>query len=126
MEELEKKISEYKKKLNHLRGGYRAVEEKIEAMEEGLHLPGIKKKYEGKYFRYRNAYNSDDTWWLYYRVKKVTSTMNCIVDTFQTDSYGEAKIKLNDRTYISHLEHKITRAQWNSAAKAVWKKANQL
>lgn len=49
-------------------------------------------KYIGKCFRYRNAYSSDETWWLY---KKVIGTKNGGLDViqFQIDVYGYADVK---------------------------------
>lgn len=42
----------------------------------------------GKFFKYRNRYSSDDSWWLYTTVTSVTKEGNPLAWNFQKDCYG--------------------------------------
>jgi hypothetical protein len=96
--------------------------------------PIIKKKYEGKYFKYRNCYSCpakpSDYWWLY--VKVVEIKPSDIYDTrgngitseyrgysFQKDKYGQITIQNERKSYIHGLGKEITEMEFKKAWKNI-------
>ena len=47
----------------------------------------------GKFFKYRNRYSSDDSWWLYTTVTSVTESGNPLAWNFQKDCYGKVEVE---------------------------------
>ena len=47
----------------------------------------------GKFFKYRNRYSSDDSWWLYTTVTGVTKEGNPLAWNFQQDCYGKVEVE---------------------------------
>ena len=94
LEKLKIKQSKKQTKLTEIRN---LIEEK-ETKEK---LPGLKKKYEGKFFKIRNTYGTDCRgWWLYYMVKKVDSINSCETIEFQKDSHGTMSFEVDKRCYF--------------------------
>ena len=116
LRELElKKISELRKIQNKLRDA-----------EERIELPELKKKFEGKYFKYRNSYGGDSSWWLFAYCKEVKGVYHYVCDTFESfDDKNE--FKLNDVSSGQHLfQQQIPKSAYNHALKMFLKKASQL
>ena len=47
----------------------------------------------GKFFKYRNRYSSDDSWWLYTTVTGITKEGNPLAWNFQQDCYGKVEVE---------------------------------
>lgn len=100
----------------------RNTEYSISQVEE---LPILKRKYEGKYFKYHNGFNSNEKWWMYLFVKKVNSTTEIVCDKFEENT-RECEFKLNDITSERILGVKITKREYNAALRKFLNKANRL
>jgi len=97
---------------------------KIDDIKENELLPELKKKYEGKYWKYDNCYNASDRWWLYSYCKEVKNTYSYSFVSFETTPNG-SEFKINDGG--SHLcQIQITKAEYNRAAKSFLKQANKI
>lgn len=88
--------------------------EKIKAAKE---IPVFKKKYEGKYFKYRNCYggsNDDERWWVYSFCEKVVDTDHYIGWKFEKETMnGEIKIsRSKDWGGYFLLEIEITKEEF--------------
>lgn len=103
----------------------RKLENRISDLEEKEELPKVKKKYEGKYFKYQNRYNSEAYWWKYYHVLEVQSVNMAIVNTFEspTDHY---QFRLKDTVYLNILANQITKREYDREAKRFIRTANKI
>lgn len=97
----------------------------FEEAENKKLLPGLKKKYEGKYFKYDNGYNSNDRWWLYVHCKGVKSVNKFVVNNFQTTPHS-FEFKLNENSYEHLCQVPITRAEYTRQLKKFLQKASTL
>lgn len=91
------------------------------SMEEkhwrNIEFPKLKKKYEGKFFKYFNGYNSEDKWFLYFQVLEVTndSSRFLLVNSFQTDNNGKIEIELHHLMTDSCIGLEISRETFEKA-----------
>jgi hypothetical protein len=116
-----------KKQLCILDKKYIAMRDNIDQMEADLQLPALKKKYEGKYFRYNNGYNAEDRWWLYSHCKEVKGLHAFVSDRFEIDSYGKCEFAYNAKECgISSFAIPITKREYYSALKKFKAKLNNL
>jgi hypothetical protein len=101
LEQLEADLLKHHRAKNRLTG----LIEDLKAKEV---IPGLKEKYEGKYFKYKNSYSCPETekdyWYLYVHVVAVDSDLFCKANTFQMDKYGEITIRYKDRLPLSMLD----------------------
>ena len=98
---------------------------KIEEYEENKELPKLKKKYEGKYFKYNNGTTLTDRWWMYCHCKEVNNIHRFVFDTFETTPY-QHEFKLNDEHGTHLCQIKITKKEYDAAAKKFLKLANKI
>lgn len=111
-EKMKRLLSLHKQAQDNLRD----IENNIDKIERMELTPILKKKYEGKYFVFDNGYNKEERWPLYIHVKKVESKFSIIADSFQTTT-REFIFKINDGMTESVLGKRITKKQWDAAAK---------
>jgi hypothetical protein len=76
---LKKMKADFEKKKRE----FYALQQKISDKEDELAVPGLKEKFEGKYFRYHNTQGGDEKWFIYSHVRQVVSANRGIIDTFQ-------------------------------------------
>lgn len=94
------KYQTLKKRLAKVNAQQKAIRDRFDEMELQLQLPKLKKKYLGKYFKFRNSYGSDrEGWWLYLFVKSIDATYHGRGCSFQTDIHGKSEFELD--AYIS-------------------------
>lgn len=122
-------------KLNKSRSDLKKVEaersrlvDAISKLETEISLPDIKKRYEGKYFKYRNSYGPRSKgWWLYSFVIEVMGPDNFIVDSFETDEKGEAVFQHKKSEFSEHLfQQSIHKSVYNAALKKFKEALNKL
>lgn len=76
---------ELKSEIEKARSELRKIEE-AESAESNKALVG-------KFFKYRNRYSSDDSWWLYTTVTGITKEGNPLAWNFQQDCYGKVEVE---------------------------------
>lgn len=92
---------------------------------EKVQLPEIKKKFEGKYFKYLNRYGSGEKWFMYIHCKQVTSINAGVLDSFETTPV-ESSFELSKRSYLTLLGTPITKREYNAALKKFLSRAERL
>lgn len=98
------------------------LSEKIQDIEDSKVIPELKIKYEGKFWKYRNSYSSDNQWWLYSYCKKVNGVNSANFQTFQTDSYGKVEFETKTDTGLSLCQQEITKIEFNTALRKIKRK----
>jgi hypothetical protein len=122
-DELQKELSEILKK------------EAAEMVEK--HYPIIKKRFEGKFFKYDNGYNHQRRWPMYTFVSEILPENiydtggNGITSTFkgwsfQTDDSGRITIEKITHGYVHSLEKEITQSEFDKAFNKMVDKINLL
>lgn len=114
---------------NQLRSIYQQrenLEERIEQLKSDKELPGLKKKYEGKYFRYNNGYNATDRWWLYVHVREVKARGHFLVSRFETTTDGKSEFGTMMEYSTSLMQSPITKRQYEKALKNFRNQINKL
>jgi len=119
IQELQQQEMKAASKLNSIRN-------QISKIESEELLPSFKKKYEGKYFKYKNCYScpKDETerWWMYVKVEKVTALRWMQGFSFQTDMYGKVAIKQEKSLSESTCQVAITKKEFDAAYKRMLKR----
>ena len=82
------------------------------------------KKRVGEYYKFRNRYSSDDSWWLYGKVISASGGVLYMFQ-FQTDCYDKIDVEPRDSHYYN-LDGwvKISKSEFLSAWRAVLKRLN--
>lgn len=127
---MEARKQELQKELNKLQ-----IIEEQEVINQ--YYPAIRKKYEGKCFKYQNRYSTDDSWWLYFKVLEIKP--EDVYDTngngvtshfrgwsFQTDIHGMITIEQEKNGYVHSLGKQISEAEFNRAYNKMIEKMNTL
>lgn len=123
----EKELQQLKPILNKLNKQRVAVSDRIDELETQLALPDLKKKYKGKYFRYKNSYSSDKWWWLFIYISDVLTERVFVASSFQITVDGKCEFRVGEKMYYeSMLENKITKSEYTAALKRFKAKLNQL
>lgn len=126
---LAKQSSELEKLEKELASVYQQrddIQEKIGKVKSDKELPGLKKKYEGKYFRYNNGYNSTDRWWIYVHVRKVVARGHFEISRFETTTDGKSEFSTQTEYSTSIMESPITKHQYLAALKHFRERLNKL
>lgn len=124
------RIAELKSELNRLE-----VIQEHEVINN--YYPKIKEKYEGKYFKVRNGYNSKDRWWLYTKIVEIKPedvydtkgngvTSHFTGWTFKLPTDGKIDISQVKHGYVHHLGHEISEEEFNAAWNKMIEKLNSL
>ncbi len=103
-----------------------SIRNKISDVERKELLPAFKKKYEGKYFKYKNCYScpekESDYWFMYIKIKKVTKLNWMEGFTFQTDRNGKVTFEVERAITESICQVEITKKEFDAAFKKMVKK----
>lgn len=105
---LQKKLKKSEKEVDKLR-------EEIEEKRLVRGLPSLKKKYEGKYFKYLNSYGNGTSWWLYIYCHEVVGLNEMLVTRFQVTP-NECEFKIYSHEFEFLLQQQITKEEYDSAA----------
>lgn len=91
-------------------------------------MPGLKKKYEGKYFKYDNGFNRQERWWLYSYCKKVVGIRDAIFDQFETtkDFSKANRFGHNETCGLFLCQQEITKQEYMRELKKMTAKLNKL
>lgn len=102
-----------------------------------VHIPALKEKFAGKYFKYQNSYGpSTEKWWMYIYVQSVADVYmladgNPIATlsgwSFQTDCHGNVEIEVNKSCYSTDLTiNEITQKEFREHYDNMQKQLSQL
>jgi hypothetical protein len=94
-------------KLNDLR-------EQIEEAENKKAIPELRKRYEGKFFKYRNSCSGEEKWWFYSFCKKIKSKTYAEGDCFEATPY-ENKFQFDHDLHYFMFETEITEQEYMNA-----------
>lgn len=122
----EKELAELEKMRQTLYEQRDSIEDRMEQLKSDKELPGLKKKYEGKYFKYNNGYNATDRWWLYVHVREVKTRGHFLVSRFETTCDGKSEFATMKEYSTSLMQVPITKAQYNAALKKFRQQLNKL
>lgn len=104
----------------------RTLRSQIEKLEDAELLPTLRKKYEGKYFKFRNS-RGLDSWLLYVYCRKVMRSRFNIarVDTFQiTPQECEFHAMAEGGEFL--FQTQITKREWDRALRALKARVERL
>ena len=108
-----KAIAEEIKHLNKKIDKLRQEQEEVTIRKA---LPALKKKYEGKYFKFDNGYNSANRWWMYSHVFKVINLGEGVMNTFEVTPNAN-KFNVNGDCCLDICQVEISRAEYEAALK---------
>jgi hypothetical protein len=94
----------------------RELREKISALILQKELPKLRKKYEGKFWKYQNSCSGDQKWWLYSYCRKVEDEREAVFDTFESTPYTR-EFKSKDRGFFHLCEKEISKEEYLSELK---------
>lgn len=122
----EKELEELEHRLKILYEQRDSMMERIEQLKSDKELPGLKKKYEGKYFKFNNGYNSQERWWLYVHVREIKSRGHFLVSRFETTTDGKSEFGTQIEYSTSLFQVPITKFQYAVALKKFRQQLNKL
>lgn len=117
----QKTIKQLEAEEKKIRKQLREIESQIEKRSLENELPKLRKKYEGKYWKYDNGTDSENRWWLYSYCKKVIDSSEGLFDSFES-----IKTEYN-KEYVFKLDQKDTslQRQLNSTIRIIQSVNNQ-
>jgi len=104
------------------------IKNKIETIETNKILPELKKKYEGKYFKFKNSYGSDteESWFIYQRVEKVNDADICHITSIQDDKKGRIEFEIDKYYHVNMLQVPITKKEFTDNYKKALNKIKSI
>jgi hypothetical protein len=103
------------------------LERKLEKRQMLSELPKLKRKYEGRYFKYDNGYDHETRWYVYVLCKKVLPKDYCqfIIDSFQITP-KDCRFSVGVEEHDFYLQTEITKEEYETALEDFLKAANRL
>jgi hypothetical protein len=94
-----------------------AIDDEIEKIELRAMLPNLRKKYEGKYWKYKNHTSDSCHWWLYSFCKKVNDDRRGIFDRFQMTKRNDCEndFRYDKEDYLHLCQIEITKEEYLKA-----------
>lgn len=111
-------LQQLQEKEKKIHSQLRNVRDEIEEISNKIKLPVLRKKYEGKYFKYHNGTSNENCWPLYSHCKKVISVHFAIANQFETptNSFHGFQFQINKETSYTLFETEITKEEYDKAA----------
>lgn len=119
-------IAELEKQLKKVYEDRDSISDQIEKLKSAKELPGLKKKYEGKFFRYNNGYNATNRWWIYVHVVEVKARGHFLIARFETTTDGKSEFGTYKEYSTSLMQSPITKRQYYSALNNFKKQLNTI
>ena len=87
---------------------------KIDDLKEKKLIPKLKKKYEGKYWKYNNGTSNEERWWLYSFCRTVVSDWRALTDSFEmTTANNDERVFIHNKEQSFHLfQTEITKEEY--------------
>lgn len=86
---------------------------KLEAQKLAEKLPELRKRFEDKYFRYKNSSGPDRKWPVYSFCEKVTGLNDAIIHSFET-APDSCRFTI-DHGFHFLFQKQIPKSEWSSA-----------
>lgn len=109
-----KTLKSLKAEFKRVSTNYFRLRDQLGKRSDEANLPGLRAKYEGKFFRYENSTGTDNTWPIFSSCKKVLSQREAVVDCFETTPY-ENEFKINKNCFFHMFQTEITREEYHNA-----------
>lgn len=97
-----KTLSELRKQTSKAHKVWLSLQNKLDVAEDKVRVPSLKKKYEGKFFKYNNGINHEVKWWLYSFCIKVTDDAEFIIDSFEICEANDNQHIFQTLQQVSH------------------------
>ena len=118
--ELDKQIKNYRSKISKL------VDRKDKLIREEK-LPSLIKKYEGKYFKYKNGYNSTERWDIFIYCVKVVDLDRLEIIKIEKTCRGKVEIEHDEFAHQFYVEEEeITREQFLRQSRPLFKELKDI
>ncbi len=122
---MNRKLQELKQQEKKAESKLNSIRNQISKVESEELLPKYKKKFEGRYFKYRNCYScpkdESERWWMYVKVEKITELRWMHGFTFQTDMYGKIFVERKGTLSERDCQVAITKKEFDAAYKKMLK-----
>lgn len=92
------------------------LQDKLDNLLNKKELPGLKKKYEGKYFKYDNGYSAEERWLVYSYCSKVISRHEALCEKFEQNTQGEWRFETNAHEGFWLFKEEITEEEYDKAS----------
>lgn len=92
-----------------------ALRDEIHEIEEAKKLPDLKKKLEGKFFKYMNNAGGEDKWPIYVFVKEVRKSGYFIGDSFEVSPISSNEFKVDQEHNDFLCQTEITPIEYHDA-----------
>lgn len=125
----QKTIKQLEAEEKKIRKQLREIESQIDKQKLENELPKLRKKYEGKYWKYDNGTDSENRWWLYSYCKKVIDSSKGLFDSFEsikTEYDEENRFQSNQKEYFHLCQTEITKEEYMIALNKFKEELNKL
>jgi len=109
-----KSIKQLEAEKNKVRKQLQEINNEIEDYNLKKEIPMLKKKYEGKYWKYDNGCSAENRWWLYSFCRKVTGTDQGFFDSFETTNanYRQNNFNYNEEQFFHLCQIEISKEEY--------------
>lgn len=122
-----KSLQELQIELAKKRTEYKTLQERVEAEKLKHELPKLKKKFEGKFFKYQNSAGSGhEKWNVYSHCIEVISLDCAIRSTFEENDFRENKFEVKGEGFFFLFETEITKSEYTTALNKFKRKVESL
>ena len=108
------KIEKLQDELGLLQQKCRQIRDELSEINLKKELPKLKRKYEGKFWKYENSTGADEKWWLYSYCRKVEDERGGNFDQFEVKPYN-CEFTINDHGYFHLCQIEITKEEYLEA-----------
>jgi hypothetical protein len=94
-----------------------ALMDRLDELQTKRVLPGLKRKYQGRYFKYDNGYSSENRWPVYSYCREVMSEHRASCVSFENDPMRGWTFDISKETDLFLFQTEITREEFDQAAR---------
>jgi len=88
-------------------------------------MPALKKKYEGRFWKYRKSTGYNSVSWIYSYCREVKDESNGSFDMFESTEHKNV-FKINETEFLDICESEISKSEYLRELKKFQSKANEL
>ena len=108
-------IESLEKEVNAKQDQLRKMRNRLDVMKLKRDMPGLRKKYEGRYFKYENG-NGNGHWPIFSYCEKVIDGSMAKVHSFETSRNGKYEFTIGD-TFFFLFQVEIRKSVYDKALK---------
>jgi hypothetical protein len=120
-----KTLSKLKSELEANQKKTSEIREQIAAIELKTRLPGLREKYEGRFWKYRKSTGVNSVSWLYAYCREVIDECSGKFDQFEMADHLNG-FRINEPDYFTICETEISKSDYLKALKQFQLKATEL